>query len=122
MDPVGHETRSRQLAVVSRPWPVEPGITVEQARAAFDVMTRALPDGPPADRSTWLIGILPLKELLVGDIRRPLQVFAGAVLLVLLIACANVANLLLARASGRSARLLCAQRSERAGRGWCVNC
>ena len=80
---------------------LKPGITVDQARAAFDVVTRTLPDGPPADRSTWLIAILPLKELLVRDIRWPLQVFAGAVLLVLLIACANVANLLLARASGR---------------------
>ena len=77
------------------------GITLEQARAAFDVVARTLPDGAPADRSAWIIGILPLKELLVGDIRRPLQLFAGAVLLVLLIACANVANLLLARASGR---------------------
>jgi predicted permease len=80
---------------------LKPGITLEQARAAFDVVVRTLPDGSPADRSAWVIGILPLKELLVGDIRRPLQVFAGAVLLVLLIACANVANLLLARASGR---------------------
>jgi predicted permease len=80
---------------------LKPGITVEQARAAFDVASRTLPDGPPADASAWLIGILPLKELLVGKIRWPLQVFAAAVLLVLLIACANVANLLLARASGR---------------------
>jgi predicted permease len=80
---------------------LKPGLTTQQARAAFDAVAATLPDGPGADRSAWAIGLLPLKELLVGDIRRPLQIFSGAVLLVLLIACANVANLLLARAAGR---------------------
>jgi predicted permease len=80
---------------------LKPGITLEQARAAFEASVATLQDGPGQDRSQWVVGLLPLKELLVGDIRRPLQIFSGAVLLVLLIACANVANLLLARASGR---------------------
>ena len=80
---------------------LKPGISVGQARAALDALAPTLTDGPGTDRSDWTIDILPLKELLVGNIRWPLQLFAGAVLLVLLIACANVANLLLARASGR---------------------
>ncbi len=80
---------------------VKRDVTIEQAHAAFEALIPSLPDGPAEDRPSWDIGLLPLKELLVGEIRRPLQLFAGAVLLVLLIACANVANLLLARASGR---------------------
>lgn len=81
---------------------LKPGVTVAQANAAFDAAIDTLPDGPSREeRAKWNIAILPLKELLVGNIRRPLQIFAGAVMLVLLIACANVANLLLARASGR---------------------
>jgi predicted permease len=74
------------------------GVTRAQAQAQFETMARHL--------SNWsgeklVSGILPLKELLVGDVRRPLQIFAGAVLFVLMIACANVANLFLARAAGR---------------------
>jgi putative ABC transport system permease protein len=86
-------------------WPVlgrlKPDVAIGQARAAFDTLIGALTDPPPMDRSEWIVGILPLKEFLVASIRRPLQVFAAGALLVLLIACANVANLLLARASGR---------------------
>ena len=81
---------------------LKPGVTVAQANKAFDAAIDTLPDGPSREeRAKWSAAILPLKELLIGDVRRPLQIFAGAVMLVLLIACANVANLLLARASGR---------------------
>jgi putative ABC transport system permease protein len=80
---------------------LKPGITVAQARAQFDAISRQLPQPPPADDATWTVGLLPLKEMLVGRVRQPLTIFSGAVLFVLLIACANVAHLLLARASHR---------------------
>jgi predicted permease len=77
---------------------LKPGVTRAQAQAQFETIARHF--------SNWssepvVSGLLPLKELLVGDVRRPLQVFAAAVVFVLLIACANVANLLLARATRR---------------------
>jgi putative ABC transport system permease protein len=80
---------------------LKPGMTVTQARSQFDAFMQQLAD--PGDRTSgdWQVGILPLKELLVGDVRRPLQILAASVAFVLLIACGNVANLLLARASGR---------------------
>ncbi len=86
------------LPIVGR---LKPDVTIEQARAAFETTFASLPDVSIDDRSKWHVGLIPLKELLVGDVRRPLQLFTAAVLVVLLIACANVANLLLARASGR---------------------
>ncbi|MEN3339998.1 MAG: hypothetical protein V7647_3674 [Acidobacteriota bacterium] len=74
------------------------GVTAEQARAELDAFTQHVEE--PAG-GTWVSGILPLKELLVADARRPLGIFSASVVFVLLITCANVASLLLARASGR---------------------
>ena len=80
---------------------LKPRVTVAEARAQFDVVSRQLPHQPDGDRQSWTIGLIPLEEFLIGNSRRPLLILTGAVVCVLLIACANVANLLLARASGR---------------------
>ena len=81
---------------------LKPGVTVEQAKARLQVSAadfrRKFPTALPANQG---FSVQPIREALVSNVRSSLLVLLGAVTLVLLIACANVANLLLARAIGR---------------------
>ena len=76
-------------------------IDIEDARGEFDVIASELGVEYPATNADWSVEIVPLHDQVVGSVRRILLVFLGAVGFVLLIGCANVANLLLARAAGR---------------------
>jgi predicted permease len=79
---------------------LKPGVSVQQAQADIDIIASRIREKDKRD-SSFGMHIVGLQEQIVGDVRRALLVLLGSVALVLLIACANVANLLLARAAGR---------------------
>jgi putative ABC transport system permease protein len=83
---------------------LKPGLTLAAAQRRLDALVAALQKQFPGDyplQSAWTVRLVPLKERVVGNTRLSLILLLGAVGLVLLIGCVNVANLLLARAGAR---------------------
>jgi putative ABC transport system permease protein len=80
---------------------IKNGVPLKQAQAELDAISSRLAQQYPKDDKGWGAIAIPLGKDLVGDIRPSLLILLGAVALVLLIACANVANLLLARTLSR---------------------
>jgi putative ABC transport system permease protein len=92
------DRRSHTVWVTAR---LKPGVTIEQARAQMKTIAAQMEKEYPASNTGAGVGLTSLLDSYVGDTRYALLVISGAVALVLLIACANVANLLLARAAAR---------------------
>lgn len=94
----GANERGRFLSVVAR---LKDGVSAEQAGAELRTIEARLSDEAPQFNKNYSAEVLPLREQFFGNVRRPLWLMLGAVGFVLLIACANVANLLLSLATAR---------------------
>jgi putative ABC transport system permease protein len=93
---------SRFLRVTGR---LKPGVSLTQAQAEMNAIAGQIAEQNPASNADVGVQLVPLHEEVVGRIRPALLILFGAAGCVLLIACVNVANLILARATGRRAEL-----------------
>jgi len=98
INPNNPERQNHQFGIVAR---LKPGVTVAESRAEMAVIARRLESAYPATNTGWGVTLFPMAEMFTGRIRPVLLILLGAVGLLLLIACANLANLLLARAATR---------------------
>ncbi|MCI0490296.1 MAG: ABC transporter permease [Blastocatellia bacterium] len=94
----GGQRGAHYLTVIAR---LKLGVSIEGARAEMSSMSRRLGEEYPATNTGWEITLVPFEEQVLGEVRPALLVLLIAVAFVLLIACVNVANLLLARGAAR---------------------
>jgi putative ABC transport system permease protein len=91
--------RQHQYDVVAR---MKPGVTIAQAQANMTAIAQRLAQEFPHTNTGWGVTVLPIRQALVAEARTPSLILFSIVIFVLLLACSNLAGLLLARASGRA--------------------
>jgi putative ABC transport system permease protein len=89
---------ARHLRAIAR---LKPGVTIEQAQSEVSVIAQRIEQQHPETNKDYGAHVVSITDEIVGDIRPTLWIVFGAVIFVLLVACANVANLLLARSTVR---------------------
>jgi predicted permease len=99
---IGRMRGARFLGVIAR---LKPGATVEQLHADLRTIATRNAAAYPENNGWTDATTIPLRDSIVGEVRKPLMVLFGAVVLLLLITCVNIASLLLARASAREGEL-----------------
>ena len=97
--PVPAQVRGRYLTAIAR---LAPGVTIEQAQAGMNVVARRTAAAAPQSNARMGAKVIPVHEQVVGSVRRALLIVFAAVAFLLLIACVNIANLLLSRSTSRS--------------------
>ena len=102
-DDIGRARASRFMSVIAR---LKPGASVDQLTAELSGIAARLAAEHPEQNSGWEDAtVLGIRESIIGEVRQPLLVLMGAVAMLLLVACVNIASLLLARATGRQQEL-----------------
>ncbi len=101
-DPAKEQRFNRFLNVVGR---LKPGVDIKQAQSEMAVINERLAQNYVESNRGWNVKLTNLQDRLVGNLRASLLILLGAVTLVLLIACANIANLQLARATYRQSEI-----------------
>jgi predicted permease len=86
------------LRVLAR---LKPGVTLKQAQSQMDALQQRIAQEHPQSDAGNGVNLIPLREQIAGDVKMPLLILLGAVGFVLLITCANIGSLMLARAAGR---------------------
>jgi len=92
------ERDARHLRAIAR---LKPGVTIEQAQSELSVIAQRIEQAHPLTNKGYGVAVVSITDEITGGIRPTLLMIFGAVIFVLLVACANVANLLLARATVR---------------------